>query len=456
VAIRRLLRHSAVYGLAGLVTRLTSVILLPVYARYLTPGDYGSIETMAAFQALAVPILRGGVGAAFYRFAYGEERAAVIRTSFWFTAVGAAIGAVLTFALAEPIAAALLSGSGDAGIVRATALTLWAWLIYEQVGAIYRVEERSLAFARIVACNLAITIAATLTFVVSFGWGPVGAILGNGLGTAAAAIGMTWARRRELGLRFDGALARRMHRFGLPLVPAAVLTWVVDLSDRFILGQMNGQSDVGLYAVAAKIASALVLVQTMFSFAWPAFAFAIEDDDQARSAISRGVAYVVGVSAWLATALALLAPWLVRWLTQPEYAGAADAVGPLAFGGAFMVAYLVITIGAGRGGDTRRFWVVPGAAAILNVVLNLALIPELGIRGSAYATLAANALLAIGMALLGQSVYHIPYRWVAMAGSLALGGALAALGRAIDVPLAGAVALIAVYPAVIWAARRLV
>jgi O-antigen/teichoic acid export membrane protein len=455
VAIRRLFRHSAVYGLAGLVTRVASVLLLPVYARYLTPGDYGRIETMAAFQALAVPILRGGVGAAFYRFAYGDERPAVIRTSFWFTMAGATVGAGLTLALAEPIAAALLSGARDADLVRATALTLWAWLIYEQVGAIYRVEERSGAFARIVVANLAITMAATLTFVVALGWGPVGAILGNGLGTAAAAIGMTWARRRELGLHFDRALAARMNRFGLPLVPAAVLTWVVDLSDRFILGQLNGQHDVGLYAVAAKIASALVIVQTMFSFAWPAFAFAIEDDAQARATMARGVAYVVTASAWLATALSLLAPWLVKWLTQPEYAGAAVAVGPLAFGGAFMVAYLVITIGAGRGGDTRRFWIVPGAAAILNVGLNFALIPELGIRGSAYATLAANALLAIGMALLAQSVYHIPYRWAAMGGALALGGAIAVIGGALDLPLAGAIALAAAYPAITLATRRL-
>jgi O-antigen/teichoic acid export membrane protein len=120
-----------------------------------------------------------------------------------------------------------------------------------------------------------------------------------------------------------------------------------------------------------------------------------------------------------------------------------------------MVAYLVITIGAGRGGDTRRFWIVPAAAAIVNVGLNVALIPELGIRGSAYATLAANALLAVGMALLGQSVYHIPYRWAAMGGALVLGGALAVLGGTLDVSLAGAIALAAAYPAVVLAARRL-
>jgi O-antigen/teichoic acid export membrane protein len=454
VALRRLFRHSAVYGLAGLVTRVASVLLLPVYARYLSPSDYGMIETMAAFQALAVPILRGGVGAAFYRFAYEEDRGDVIRTSFWFTVAGATAGAVLTLALAEPIADALLGSSGDVGVVQATAVTLWAWLLYEQVGSVYRVEERSRAFATVVFINLGITIVLTVWFVVGLGWGPVGAILGNGIGTVAAALGMTWARRRELGLHVDWALAGRMHRFGLPLVPAAVLTWVVDLSDRFILGHMSGQHAVGLYAVAAKIASALVIVQTMFSFAWPAFAFGIEDDEQARRTIARGLAWVVGVCAWLATGLALLAPWLVRWLTQPAYQDAETAVGPLAFGGAFMVAYLVITIGAARGGNTRQFWVVPGAAAILNVALNIALIPSLGIRGSAYATLAANAVLAVGMALLGQRVYHIPYRWLQMGGALAAGGLLATVGHVLDVPLIGAIALIAAYPAVGWVARR--
>jgi O-antigen/teichoic acid export membrane protein len=453
VAIQRLFRHSAVYGIAGLVTRVASVLLLPLYARYLTPSDYGRIETMAALQALAVPLLRAGIGAAFYRFAYEDDRAGVVRTAFWFTAASATAGAALVLALAEPISTVLFGSAGDADLVRATALTLWAWLLYEQIGAVYRVEERSTAFMNAVFANLAITIVATLTFVVSLGWGPLGAILGNGVGTLAAALGMIWARRAELRPQFDLPLARRMNRFGMPLVPAAVLTWVVDLSDRFVLGQMTDQHSVGLYAVAAKIASALVLVQTMFSFAWPAFAFGIEDDAQARRTIARGVAYVVVVCSWLATGLALLAPWLVRWLTQPEYADAAVAVGPLAFGGAFMVAYLVITIGAARGGDTRRFWLVPAVAAVLNVALNIALIPAWGIRGSAYATLAANAVLAVGMALLAQRVYHIPYRWLQMGAAVALGGVLAVAGSALDVSLLGAAALIAAFPAVAWVGR---
>ena len=44
--LRRLGKHSAIYGFGGLVQRILAVLLLPVYTRYLSPSDYGIVETL--------------------------------------------------------------------------------------------------------------------------------------------------------------------------------------------------------------------------------------------------------------------------------------------------------------------------------------------------------------------------------------------------------------------------
>ena len=47
-----LARHSAIYGVGGLVARILAVLLLPLYTRYLTRADYGAIETLVALTAV--------------------------------------------------------------------------------------------------------------------------------------------------------------------------------------------------------------------------------------------------------------------------------------------------------------------------------------------------------------------------------------------------------------------
>ena len=65
-----------------------------------------------------------------------------------------------------------------------------------------------------------------------------------------------------------------------------------------------------------RIASAMVLLLTAFRMAWPAFAYSIEDDNEAKRTYAFVLTYLVVIASWLALALGLLAPWLVRLLTQ--------------------------------------------------------------------------------------------------------------------------------------------
>ena len=96
--MRRLGRHSAVYGLGGIVSRVIAVFLLPVYTRYLDPGDFGAVGLLVALSAVLVTILRAGISSAFFRFWFDSKEEArkllVLRTSFWFTMASATLGLV--------------------------------------------------------------------------------------------------------------------------------------------------------------------------------------------------------------------------------------------------------------------------------------------------------------------------------------------------------------------------
>ena len=87
-----------------------------------------------------------------------------------------------------------------------------------------------------------------------------------------------------------------MNHFGLPLVPSALLLWVTNFSDRFFLVKLTDTSEVGLYSVGVRIASAMVLLLTAFRTAWPAFAYSIKSDDEAKQTYAWVLTYLVVIS----------------------------------------------------------------------------------------------------------------------------------------------------------------
>jgi O-antigen/teichoic acid export membrane protein len=448
--IKRLASQSAIYGLGGIVSRILAVLLLPLYTRYLVKADYGAIETLLALAAVLVTVLRLGISSAFFRFYFDaeteEERVVVVRTSFWFTMASATAGLAAGVLLAPQISHVLF-GSGDrANLVRAAFVGLWAQMNWEQLTSLFRVEERPVAYVLATLANLIVTVGATVLLVVGLHKHALGVVVGNFTGTLAVYLVLLGYRRYQLGLQFDRDLYRQMNRFGLPLVPSALALWAVNFIDRLFLVKLSSVSEVGLYSIGVRVASALMLLLTAFRTAWPAFAYSIRDDNEARRTYGYVLTYLVFVSSWIALALGLLSPWIVHLLTTPQYYPASRVVAPLAFSTVAFAGYMVMAIGVGRARRTQFNWVVTGAGAAVNIVLNIILIPPYGMMGAAIATVAAYLVMFLGMIANAQHVYRVPYQWrrVATAAGAAVG--LTVLGKLVHAPLALAIALTAVYP----------
>jgi O-antigen/teichoic acid export membrane protein len=320
---------------------------------------------------------------------------------------------------------------------------------YEQLTSLFRVEERSTAFVAASLTNVLLTIGATVWLVVVAEQGPLGVIVGNFAGTLVVYLALLGYRREQLGLEFSRPLLRAMNRFGLPLVPTALFLWTTNFSDRFFLVKLTDAAEVGLYSVGVRIASAMVLLLTAFRLAWPAFAYSIESDDEAKRTYAFVLTYLTLLASWVALGLALLAPWLVELLATDEFAEASRVVGLLAFAAVAFGGYIVIAIGSGRARRTQFNWVVTGAAATLNVTLNLILIPPYGMIGAAIATVAAYCLMFVGMAWWSQHVYPVPYQWRRVGTAAAAAVALAVAGKLAGGGLPAAIALAAAYPLVL-------
>jgi O-antigen/teichoic acid export membrane protein len=447
--LRRLGRHSAVYGIGGIVSRILAVLLLPLYTRYLTTEDLGAVGLLVALNAVLVTVLRLGITSAFFRFYFDATddagRRLVVQTSFWFTMAMATLGLVLGLVLAGPIAE-LLSLEGQEELVAVAFVGLWAQMNYEQQTSLFRVEERSTAYVISSLTNIAITVGATVLLVVALEQGALGVIVGNWIGTLTVYAALLAVHRGQLGWSFSRPLLREMNRFGMPLVPAALALIAIHFADRFFLEELVDLREVGLYEIGSRIASGMVLLITAFRLAWPAFAYSITDDAEAKRTYAFVLTYFVALASWLALGLGLLAPWLVRLLaTEPFYEGS-RVVGLLAFASVAYGAYIVMAIGVGRTKRTQFNWLITGLAAALSVGLNLALVPSFGMIGSGVAQVAAYTTMFALMSWYAQRVFPTRYQWRRVLTAAGAGVALLVLGKVISAGLPLALLLAAAYP----------
>src|SRR4051794_24608152 len=441
--LRRLATTGAAYTAASILSKLIAVALLPLYTRYLSPTDYGAAEVMFAAVVSASIIVRLGAIEAMLRFYYkdGEDPARVVATSFaalFWLATGAAL---LALPFAGPISEALLNESAP-GLARISIGGLWVLTLFEYLLTIFRLEERARAYFATTMLNVLATIGLTVVLVVGAEEGARGLLLGSYASGFAFVLALIWIQRRRLSLLFDPALLRRLLRFGLPTMPAELSLYMLNFVDRIILVRSAGLAEAGLYSLAVKFAQGGNVLVRGFQLAWPPLAYSIRDDGEARRAYAAVVTWFVAGCAFAVTGMWLLSRWIVRAFAAPEFFGSYKAIGLIATGVTLYALYMVLVVILGRTGRTEFNFPATAAALAVNIALNLALVPPLGIVGAGIALVASYVVVLALMYGFTQRLFPVPYEWGRLARVLAVASGLVVLGELL-LPTEGFLGLLA-------------
>jgi O-antigen/teichoic acid export membrane protein len=441
--LRRLATTGAAYTAASILSKLIAVALLPLYTRYLTPEDYGAAEVLFAAVVAASIVVRLGVIEALLRFYYkdDEDPDRVVGTSFaalfWFA--GAA--ALIALPFAGPLSEALLEESAP-DLVRISIVGLWVLTLHEYLLTIFRLEERARAFFVTTTLNVVAAIGLTIALVVGADEGARGLLIGSYASGAAFVLGLVFVHRRRISLWLDRALLRRMLRFGLPTMPAELSLYLLNFVDRIIIVRSVGLAEAGLYSLAVKFAQGVNVLVRGFQLAWPPLAYSIRDDDDARRAYAAVVTWFVAGCAFVVTGMWLLSRWIVRALAAPKFFESYEAIGLIATGVTLYALYMVLVVILGRTGRTEFNFPATAAALVVNVGLNLALVPPLGIVGAGIALVASYLVVLALMYGFTQRLFAVPYEWGRLLRVVLVSALLVGLGELL-LPTGGALGLLA-------------
>lgn len=271
-----LFRRSFVYTVSASLSALTNFLLLPVLTRYLSPADYGIIETFLALVTLliALMILGGNTSLSKDYFKLPEaDRGIYIGNALCLVgAAGLFLGAALVFLPASAGLARWLHV--PAGVVYLAAFAAFARAVIALTQILFQLQKRAKTYA--VFTNSATLGELTLSvfLIVGLGLQWKGRVTGITVSyTLAAVASLVWLRRNGLVRMLPLKYARAILRNSLPLVVAQVGGWTQIMVDRLIISHLVDPSATGLYAVGSRFAMVILMIETSFSLAWLPFIY---------------------------------------------------------------------------------------------------------------------------------------------------------------------------------------
>jgi O-antigen/teichoic acid export membrane protein len=437
---RRLLVQSSHYGLTSLFSMIAGLVTFPVLTRLFSVADYGTMNLIAATLTISVAIAKVGVQHSIVRY-HSEIEAGKSRYSrvqlYSTTAIGMTATALLVmlaltifghFApsrfIGDPKLRSLFAIASLLVVVQGTESVLTNYLRAEQKTAAlmkYQIAKKYTSLACILVAVL--LIARTLT---AFYWSSV-------LAETVALVVLTvwalraadWPRPRSAG--FSAPLYKELIRFGIPMMIGYELSGLIlSVGDRYVIQGILGEEQLGLYAAAYNLCQYVqaLLITSMSQAIMPIYVKMWDTEGVAATSafINRSLRTYVMFGAPIIAGLSAVGPELLPALASNKYASA-ELILPWVIGGmvvdgtnAFFGAATFIKR------KTVTVMVIVLSGAVLNIALNIVLVPHIGIRGSAIATFACYAYVAVAFAISSRNILPvaIPWRTVVTAGVAAL------------------------------------
>lgn len=410
--IKRLFKDSIIYGVGSVAKYLIGFFLLPIYTRVFTPADYGILDTVGTLAGIVSLFLMFGLDSATQRYYFDNKKDGklIISTSFWFVAVVSfSVCLILIMGFSGFFSNLFFNTNIHSKVLTLAILSIPASLLISLSQNTLRLKFAPWRYNIITLFQIISSTTIIFFLVVVLKKGIFGNFLGGFIATIITLIVGTICIRSKIIFRFSSVYLKKMLKYGTTLMFAGFAYWVLSLSDRFFIVKLSTLEQVGLYSIGNKISSILILFITALSLAWPPLLFAYYKKKEGNRFIIKVITYSTILFSSLAVLLTAFGHDILKIIAPSTYIEAAWVIGILSLGLAFLGISGMFATGISLSKKTKYLTLSSVIAAVLNIILNIILIPKIGIIGAAIATLISYIVLAFLNYFYSQKLYYLEY-----------------------------------------------
>ncbi|SDW13272.1 lipopolysaccharide biosynthesis protein [Flavobacterium degerlachei] len=437
---KNLFKQTVIYGLATVLPRMFSFLLVPLYTDLLPKEEYGKLSVIFAFMIFFNVILAYGMETAFFRFFNKESnKESVVETSmvsiFW-TTIG-----FLFIALLSRNYLAEWSGIDSQYI----GYTIWILALDALVIIPFsklRAFQKPMVYAVIKIGNVLVNLILSVVFLIyipqlieaspngllsslyveNFQIGYI--FLANIIASLLTFVALS-PDYVYLKWKFNFDLWKRMMGYGLPILVAGIAFAINEQFDKILLVKLLpsniATAEVGVYSACYKLGLFMVLYRTAYTLGIEPFFFSHSSDKNAPQTYATVTKYFVIFGSFILLSVIVFADlFKLLMIRDSSYWVAMKVVPLIILANFFLGIYTNLSVWYKLIDKTYYGAYISIVGAVITLVLNFLLIPSMSYYGSAIATIAAYGNMMFISYYLGNKYYPIPYDLKKIGGYLSL------------------------------------
>ena len=386
------------YSPSKIIGTIGNAIIIPIYTSLLPPEQYGIYSLSIAFLSFLCIIFSDWVGLSGLRF---FRQAQLVNDVSKYLSV---LVSILTMNIITMFVLCLIFQNYFISFFKINPKYFFAVLfliipvaIRALLFQILRAQLKSISYTFSTILNQFLTIGLSIFFIKAFHMGAMAMLLAMGVSISLIDILLIYQSKilvffRKPQLHWSGLLPIIL--YGVPIAATSLSTWIINQSNKFIMNNISGFTDVAYVGVA--YGATLPLLMTIFSIitvaAVPRIIRMYEAKIDVRPIISRFSGYYMLVAIPVVVVMALYSQEIVRLLANEKFYQAYRLIPYFAFGTFFMGLTDYTTLQYHLAQKTYIEFILKLLSGITNVVLTISLIPIYGLEGVGIATLCANFL----------------------------------------------------------------
>jgi len=427
---KSLFKQTAIYGLATVLPRMFSFILVPLYTdpKVLNVEEYGEVSIIFSWLVFFNVILSYGMETSFFRFFSKEDHKNVVSTStislFWSS---------IAFLIIALLGRNYLAKASNIE-VEYIVYTIWILVLDALVIIPFsklRAEKRPMFYALIKVGNVALNLFLNLFFLL---WLPklaanspnsfistiyfenfqVGYIFVANIMASFVTFAVLSPSYFKMKWDFDKQLWKKMMQYSLPVMVAGIAFAINETFDRilldYILPENIAKAEIGAYSACYKLALFMTLFATAFRLGIEPFFFSHSSNENASKTYAQITKYFVIFGSIILLVVVVFADVLKMLIIRDaSYWEAMKVVPLIILANFFLGIYNNLSVWYKLTDKTKMGMYISIVGAIITLVLNFLLIPIWSYMGSAIATISAYGTMMLVSYYLGNKYYPIPY-----------------------------------------------
>jgi O-antigen/teichoic acid export membrane protein len=431
--IKRLSSETAIYGISTILGRFLNFLLVPFYTNVLAPGDYGIVAYVYSLIAFINVIYSYGMESSYFKYSSTLEIGTAkqnFSTPFISLLGTSVLFSIILAILASPIARMINVPVDYDSIILYTVGILAFDAIAIIPFAALRMEHKAKLFAAIKFLNIVVNVGMNLVLLLVFRMGVIGVFISGLTASVLTVVLLLPTIFRYLTKEFNLPLWKALMKFGLPYIPSGLAAMAIQVIDRPILRALTDDATVGIYQANYRLGIFMMLIVSMYDYAWRPFYFSTAKEANAKEIFARVLTYLV----LFMSAIFLVLTFFIgdiakisifgRHIIGQSYWSGLNIVPIVLLGYLFLGISTNLSAGIFIEKKTKYSPLITGVGAVVNVVANFLLIPPFGMLGAAWATFVAYFIMAMMMYLVVQRIYPVSYEFSRL---WKIGGAVAAV-----------------------------